>query len=409
MLAQALMTGQTVDPYTQPYGRERERQSEIARTLMGLKRLPQDMVAGAPVVGDIASGVAQWAQDNPLDAGALAVSPVPVVGDIAGLANDVRHYVNDPESRTWTNFGLSALGTLPLVPPFMATFAGIGAKTADFGALAKAKELQASGAPREDVWRETGWFQGVDGSWKFEIDDSGAKLTGADSGTMREVVDHPTLYEAYPQMADVPTSVSPGRYDAGTGYSQYGSWSGTFDEPGIMPELTIASRTKSGLPSAVHEGQHGVETIEGWARGGNTMSAFSGPPKESAFPIYQQMVREALQPPPYADFLVKQNMVDGPDAKAAYESVLETTKNYRKKGLPQWLDRMYQEGAAEQWYRRQAGEALARNAASRTGLSAPERAARAPWLDYDVPENEQIVRFRNRDIANALMQSGGRP
>ena len=60
-------------------------------------------------------------------------------------------------------------------------------------------------------------------------------------------------------------------------------------------------------------------------------------------------------------------------------------------------------------YRRLAGEADARAIQARANLSAPERAARAPWLDYDVPENEQIVRFRNRDIANALMQSGGRP
>lgn len=61
--------------------------------------------------------VAGWVRQNPFDAAALGLSPLPVVGDIAGLANDVRHYWNDPESRSWGNYGLTALGLLPWVPP----------------------------------------------------------------------------------------------------------------------------------------------------------------------------------------------------------------------------------------------------------------------------------------------------
>lgn len=127
MLAQALMSGRTVDPYMQEYPRQQERQGRLAQALMGLRQLPRDMVEGAPVVGNIAESVAQWARENPLDAGALAVSPVPVVGDIAGFANDMRHYATDPESRTWGNYALSAAGLLPLVPGV----AGTVAKAAD--------------------------------------------------------------------------------------------------------------------------------------------------------------------------------------------------------------------------------------------------------------------------------------
>lgn len=58
----------------------------------------------------------RWAAKNPYDAGALALSPVPVVGDIAGIANDVRTFSRDPESRTPLNYGLSAFGALPFVP-----------------------------------------------------------------------------------------------------------------------------------------------------------------------------------------------------------------------------------------------------------------------------------------------------
>ncbi|WP_196301241.1 hypothetical protein, partial [Streptococcus pneumoniae] len=42
-------------------------------------------------------------------------------------------------------------------------------------------------------------------------------------------------------------------------------------------------------------------------------------------------------------------------------------------------------------YRRLAGEAEARLVQKRMDLSPEERRARPPWLDYDVPEEQQIV------------------
>jgi len=63
----------------------------------------------------------RWAKENPYDAGALALSSVPVLGDVAGVANDVRTFATDPDSRTPLNIGLSALGALPFVPPVAGT------------------------------------------------------------------------------------------------------------------------------------------------------------------------------------------------------------------------------------------------------------------------------------------------
>ena len=51
-----------------------------------------------------------------LDGVSTALTPVPLVGDVAGLAADAYRYKTDPESRTPLNFGLSALGALPFVP-----------------------------------------------------------------------------------------------------------------------------------------------------------------------------------------------------------------------------------------------------------------------------------------------------
>ena len=60
-----------------------------------------------------------------LDTAAIGLSPVPVTGDVLGLAADASRYINDPSSRTPLNFGLTALGALPFVPPASAIFGGI--------------------------------------------------------------------------------------------------------------------------------------------------------------------------------------------------------------------------------------------------------------------------------------------
>ena len=52
------------------------------------------------------------------------------------------------------------------------TFAGKNASTANTGLLQKAKNMLEDGESREIVLKETGWFKGADGKWRFEIDDS---------------------------------------------------------------------------------------------------------------------------------------------------------------------------------------------------------------------------------------------
>jgi hypothetical protein len=51
-------------------------------------------------------------------------------------------------------------------------FAGKRAKNADLKLLDDAKEMAKAGADRKMIWDATGWFQGPDKKWRFEIDDS---------------------------------------------------------------------------------------------------------------------------------------------------------------------------------------------------------------------------------------------
>lgn len=56
------------------------------------------------------------------------------------------------------------------------SFAGENAVGANLDALAQAQKLEKNNASADAILRETGWHKGVDGKWRFEIDDSQAKF-----------------------------------------------------------------------------------------------------------------------------------------------------------------------------------------------------------------------------------------
>ena len=66
-------------------------------------------------------------------------------------------------------------------------FAGENARTANMQTLNRAQALEADGAAAEDIRRETGWFRGMDGMWRFEIDDSSMEYrAGGDAQLLEE-------------------------------------------------------------------------------------------------------------------------------------------------------------------------------------------------------------------------------
>jgi len=80
----------------------------VARTLKNvMTEIPQ---------GAYQAGKKVWDGMHPMDQVALGTSPVPIVGDLAGLVADARMYTQEPDTRTWGNAALSGLGLLPFVP-----------------------------------------------------------------------------------------------------------------------------------------------------------------------------------------------------------------------------------------------------------------------------------------------------
>jgi hypothetical protein len=161
------------------------------------------------------------------------------------------------------------------------SIAGVNAISADKGQLKKAINLHEQHRGAESIWRETGWYKGEDGKWRFEIDDSQAKLNdnflnnyeSITSSVMRdkevnekllkEVFDHEKLYEAYPGIDDLAVNFIPREegYDFG----------GSADiRHGIINVVVDQHLTPDNLESILlHEIQHMVQAKEQFANGGD--------------------------------------------------------------------------------------------------------------------------------------------
>jgi hypothetical protein len=156
-------------------------------------------------------------------------------------------------------------------------FGGRLARTADKRKLAQAEQLAANGASREEIFEKTGWFQGVDGAWRFEIPDTTAKLrpdmprSSLNKETVMlnygeprradQVLDHPELFAAYPELAGIETKAMP--------LASIWSLRGAYNEPENRLFMS-GGNEKDFTSTMLHELQHAVQGREDFARGGNS-------------------------------------------------------------------------------------------------------------------------------------------
>jgi hypothetical protein len=355
--------------------------------------------------------------------------PIKSVSRLAGQAvNDAMVYNAGP---------LAAITPQP-----MRMFIGPQAKTYDVGRALKAEEMLKAGVPADQVWKETGTMVGKDGIPRQEISDVGSTFRNADDlkqlkenykgmieagkeklrpdrtgqkdlfpkqlteakkpfreqlaglkENMREIdknprtqgvaakytLDHPELYRAYPELADISITQTP----------TLGSEKGSLTTiGGIIHDLNIKD-VRDPRSVALHEMQHAIQNIEGMSPGANPTFAYQNP---QAFDILKELREKATAPIPFEDY-VKQGgyFADDPAeiarAKRDYKDYVSDIPSIAKK-----LENEFQRDAATQWYKRQHGEAEARNTQERADLSNQERREIHPYTSMDVPEEKLLTR-----------------
>lgn len=135
----------------------------------------------------------------------------------------------------------------------------------------------AINAPRYDDPR---WFTAPDGLRRFEIDDSQASLNHREledasfgnEKTLGQVLDHPELFEAYPELRDVKVGFR------GRIFDLWGNTMGWFDSKKNELVITPNGKMSDRLSTALHEVQHWIQNNEGFAKGGNSETALSKAP-----------------------------------------------------------------------------------------------------------------------------------
>ena len=281
-------------------------------------------------------------------------------------------------------------GSMPIaraagVDGTLGSFAGVRSRTADKSLLQLAQDAERLGFDSRDILKSTGWGKGSDGRWKYEIDDSQLKydpkmLKLEESGGsthLDNVLDHPELYKAYPELKDVKIEYNPymdgASYTAGTNTISVGSK--YIDNPGII----------------MHEVQHVIQGIEGFAKGGGP-----GKANRNDYRLKYEDEVDKLRPE-FLDLWTKFNkdnvnadwgippssMSDKEKTRFDYlRTVFNHYAKYRHAG----------DNKAYENYRALAGEVEANNVDTRLNLTARERIDIPPEATEDVARSQQIVR-----------------
>ena len=321
--------------------------------------------------------------------------------------------------------GYSALGRY--------SFGGAHAQQADLEALDRAQEMEQRGVAMETIFRDTGWYTGADGKWRFEIDDSGMEysrwgdlnrsdraeyarfrelegkfidgsITLEEQNELRQLIDqghgpgraeeqqtrqlsdfvrHDELYQNYPQLrraslrfADLPGGTL-GSYNPGTNAI-------TLDNSlRTSPEDTL-----------VHEIQHAIQSAEGFSGGASSeywedvkvdaQLAASAARENLQLWLrdigYQDYVRQSMDRVVAGEITLDQHWENlqrfKENSDRAREIAVSEREVARYEERLRELDRMGQ--TAQELYQNTAGEIEARDAARRRRMTPEQRRQAIP-------------------------------
>ncbi|HCF0023981.1 TPA: PLxRFG domain-containing protein [Pseudomonas aeruginosa] len=179
-------------------------------------------------------------------------------------------------------------------PPVQYSFAGRNAVGANLHALSTAQQRIAIGENAEAVRRDTGWHRSADGKWRFEISDHQASIAvaGETAGaiinmahlnaindersrpTVGDVLNHPQLFAAYPDLQRIPVAVMPEGVTALARLRRFATGN-QVEVQANMPRTEVAS-------AILHELQHAIQIREGFAMGGSAKAFVSNFDKTGA-------------------------------------------------------------------------------------------------------------------------------
>jgi len=250
-------------------------------------------------------------------------------------------------------------------------------------AIEMAEAMEAQGAKPSQIRDRTnrlietddpglgGVHKGADGQWRLELDDSTTAIAekGPKRSTLGRQLGHPDLYEAYPDLASYPLE-------------RHGDFVGANFTPSTRRIRLGDPVSEHGvLGDTLHEAQHGIQSIENFARGSSIDTELAA------------LRRRA--PPPTG---LRQETIARAESELARRRRTEPSflGSEAERQLADTIERARQahlEDTAADRYVRAAGEQEAYNTGWRLPLSAAERRRIHPNRTQVYPNSRQRVFF----------------
>lgn len=332
------------------------------------------------------------------------------------------------------------------------TFLGEMAPGAPLQGLAHAQYLKSQNYSPETIHSTTGWHQGPDAQWRFEVPDDQARLKIGGSGleesqiwpgavaptripgripnpdwgspskdptaklpmyidnprpgqTLGDILDHPALYAADPSLQYQPIAPISGM--AAMHYN------GMYDPSSRLVSMATA-KPEDFLSTLLHETQHAIQDKSGFASGANP-GMFIAPEEKN----FLTQIRDAqsawntklksvgLDDSFDVDRAIR--LVGGNDPALKYYKPEQQAKYkdiYDKLGSEGLLDQHEElaqrqrladtiQSKAYSAYQNVAGEVESRNVQKRLGMTSQDRSNSPPWETQAVPNSDQVVLGRD--------------
>lgn len=296
---------------------------------------------------------------------------------------------------------------------FNFSFAGKKAINANKSSLGQAIKMLLKRVPNEEIRRATGWFRGVDGKWRFEVDDSQIKIKNLEESSgglyfkgedflnikLSDVLDNADkLFSAYPQLKDMKV-----------GFNHYSDNSlGAY-----IPELnhiTLSAKNKVDDIKSVlmHEIQHAIQEIEGFGKGSSVKletQKLEGKVKD----LQQQLDKLLQDNKDLADLysavqkaeneMLTNDDVDSDTLQKDFDSALDNFQQHKLASkLTELAHKIFDEEnnirqKAIDNYFASAGEVESRNVQTRLELTEQERLSNSPFWTQDVDSKKQRINF----------------
>lgn len=276
-----------------------------------------------------------------------------------------------------------------------------------------AREMEKADKDAKTIKMATGWERGADGKWRYEIED--LKLANPEEWvnkkgrlTLKDIVTNAEeLFAAYPELRDVKIKKSAANNNNGAynpeektitlsvGILRRGleiqnnieRFHTTKEEIDRAMDLVVNLEVRGTL---LHEIQHAIQHIEGFARGGNEKMTDVSLDAAKVAAIEEEMVRQINEKvQQYNSMPVEERRT--PAGARLRVQIEEGKRRYSKYVKSSQL--------GYEGYKKLAGEVEARNVAKRLGMTPEERRNTLAAETEDVARKDQIILQRGLEVA----------